>query len=331
MARMMRAIEVSRPGGPEVLQLVRREVPRPQANEVLIRVHAAGVNGHDLHHRHAGSHPVDPGETDLPGLELAGEVVEIGATVRRWSIGDRVCALVRGGSYAEYCVAAESLCLPIPPSLSMVEASALPEAIFTVWSNVFVTGALKPGERLLVNGGTSGIGAMAIQLAHAFGSQVYATASGAERSARLIELGAVKVFDYRSEDFDTRLASELSPGVDVILELVGGDYLARDVKLLGMDGRLVFVGAAKGTAAEIDFIDILRKRLVLTGSALRPRPLAYKARLSEAIEQRVWPLVAAGAIKPVVHTTVPLGNAANAHRILEARGHLGKVILNTLE
>ncbi|SHL51844.1 putative NAD(P)H quinone oxidoreductase, PIG3 family [Pseudonocardia thermophila] len=323
----MRAVEITGGGGgPEVLKPAERPVPQPGPGEVQIAVAAAGVNGHDLHHRRHGSHPLLPGESDLPGLEVSGTVAAVGPGVTRWSVGEPVVALLRGGGYAEYVVAPAGLCLPVPTGLTMVEAAAMPETTFTVWSNVFADGWLRPGRRMLVNSGTSGIGVTAIQLASALGVEVYATAGGADRCAACVDLGARAAIDYRSEDFAQRLP-ELAGGVDLIVELVGGDYLDKDVQLLAPDGRLVLIGLARGPRAEIDFATVAAKRLTITGSLLRPRPPAYKEEIARDVERIVWPLVEAGRVRPVLHAVVPLDDAAEAHRILEARGHVGKVVL----
>jgi len=325
----VRAIEISRPGGPEVLTLTRREKPNAGAGEVLIRVAAAGVNGHDLHQRHDGAHPLRPGETDLPGLEVAGVVEAIGPAVTNLVVGDRVCALLRGGGYAEYAVAPAEHCLPAPAGLSFVEAASLPETCFTVWSNLFLDAGLRPGERLLMNGGTSGIGVTAIQIASRLGVEVYATASGPEKTRICRELGAKVAVDYLTEDFVEAIQKATGgEGVDVVLEIVAGDYIAKDLEILRMDGRLVVIGAARGAEATVDFTRVARKRLVLRGSTLRPRSNAYKAEIAEALRAQVWPLVESGDIRPVVHATFELADAWKAHELMEARGHVGKVMLS---
>lgn len=324
----MRVVEITGGGGgPEVLRIADRAVPEPSAGEVLIEVAAAGVNGHDLHHRAHGSHPLEPGESDLPGLEVAGIVAATGTGVTRWSRGDAVVALLRGGGYAEYVVASAALCLPVPSGLSMAEAASIPETTFTVWSNVFKDGGLQAGHRLLMNGGTSGIGVTAIQLAHALGVEVYATAGGADRCAACVQLGAKGAVDYRTEDFATLIPEWTGDGVDMVVELVGGDYLDRDVKVLRPGGRLVLIGLAKGPRGEIDFGTVAAKRLTITGALLRPRPPAYKEEIARELESIVWPLIEAGEIRPVIHRVLPLADAAEAHRVLEGRGHVGKVVL----
>jgi len=308
--------------------LTERVQPRPAPGEVLIRVGAAGVNGHDLHQRHDGGHLLLAGESDLPGLEVAGVVEALGADVSEWSVGDRVCALLRGGGYAEYAVARAEHCLPVPAGLSLVEAASLPETYFTVWSNLYVDTGLRAGERLLMNGGTSGIGVAAIQLASRFGVEVYATASGPEKTRVCRELGAKLAVDYLTEDFvEVIRAATGGEGVDVVLEIVAGDYIAKDLEILRMDGRLVVIGAARGPVAEIDFTRVARKRLVLRGSTLRPRSNAYKADVARTLRARVWPLIEAGEIRPVVHAVFDLAEAGRSHALMEARGHVGKVML----
>lgn len=328
MARMMKAVEVSRPGGPEVLVQVERAVPVPGAGEVLIRVHAAGVNGHDVHHRHNGSHPIEPGETDLPGLEVSGVIEACGPGVTGWKAGDSTCALVRGGGYAEYCLARFEHCMPVPAGFSLLEAASLPETCFTVWSNVYVESGLKPGERFLMNGGTSGIGVTAIQIASALGSEVYATAGGAQKCATCVSLGAKLAIDYQREDFAEALpAATGGKGIDVILDIICGDYIARDLKVLAQDGRLAVIGTSRGTDVQLDFTQVMRKRLKLTGSLLRPRSIAYKARLGQELRERVWPLYASGRIRTVIDSVYPLAEAFKAHERLESRAHTGKLLL----
>lgn len=327
----MRAVEISSPGGPEVLRLVQRPIPSPGQGEVLIRVAAAGVNGHDLHHRHDGSHPLNPGESDLPGLEVAGWIAEA-APDTGWRVGERVCALLRGGGYAEYCIASAQQCLRPPEGLSLLEAASLPEACFTVWSNVFMEARLKAGERFLMNGGSSGIGVTAIQIASRLGAEVYATAGGPAKCELCRELGAVMAVDYQQDDFlDALRAATGGQGVDVILEIVGGDYLPRDIKLLRLDGRLMIIGAARGLSATVDFMDVVRKRLIVTGSTLRPRSPVYKARIASEIAEHVWPLYGRGEIRPVIHSVFELADAADAHTLMEGRGHAGKVMLRIAE
>lgn len=324
----MYAVEISRPGGPEVLTLTQRPIPEAGAGEVLIAVAAAGVNGHDLHHRHDGSHPIHPGESDLPGLEAAGVVQEVGHGVTELAVGDRVCALLRGGGYAEYVAAKAASCLPVPAGLSFVEAASLPEACFTVWSNVFTEGGLQAGQRFLMNGGTSGIGMAAIQIASRLGAEVYATASGAEKARLCQDLGATLGIDHTAGDFvDLIRAATSGEGVDFILDIIAGDFIPKDLQILRMDGRLAVIGAARGAHADVDLAQIVRKRLVLTGSTLRPRPEAYKAKVAAELRARVWPLIEAGEIRPIVHSVFELADASAAHALMERRGHVGKVIL----
>ncbi len=334
----MKAVEITRFGGPEVLQLGQREQPVPGPGEVLIRVRAAGINRPDVLQR-GGHYPVPPGASDIPGLEVAGTIAAIGddsddaANGLGLAIGDPVCALVQGGGYAEYCTAPGAQCLPIPDGLSMVEAASLPETFFTVWSNVITRGGLgrDAGGRvdtLLVQGGTSGIGVTAIQLAKALGHRVFATA-GSDQKARACEaLGAERGINYRTEDF-VEVVKSLTDGrgVDVILDMVGGDYLPREVKALADDGRLCLIALLGGAKAEIDLGQVLRRRLTITGSTLRPRDVAFKARIADDLRQQVWPLIAAGAIKPVVYRSFPLAMAGDAHRLMESSEHVGKIVL----
>jgi len=323
----MRGIVIERPGGPEVLRPATLPVPEPGPGEVLVAVAAAGVNRPDLLQRQ-GHYPPPEGASPLPGLEVAGHVERTGPGVSRWQPGDAVCALVAGGGYAERCVVPEPQCLPVPKGLSLVEAAALPEACFTVWTNVFERGALRPGEWLLVHGGASGIGTMAIQMARALGAVVLATAGTDEKCAACERLGARAAINYRAADFRVRV-SELTGGrgVDVVLDMVGGDYTPRNLEALAAGGRLVQIAFLKGPRAEIDWRTVMRKRLTLTGSTLRPRSPEEKGAIARALEARVWPLIEAGAIRPVVHATFPLEAAADAHRLLEAGTHIGKIVL----
>ncbi len=306
-----------------------RAIPTPGAGEVLIRVHSAGVNGHDVHQVHAGGHPVAAGETDLPGLEVSGTIVAVADRVQRWKPGDAVCALMRGGGYAEYAVAAAPLCLPLPEGIGLAEAASLPETLFTVWSNVIVDAGLLPGETFLMNGGTSGIGVTAIQLLSALGHTVYATARGPAKVALCHRLGATRAIDYDTEDFVEVLTHETGGrGVDVILDIVGGDYLDRDLKIVAKGGRVVFIGAARGFDAKIDIRKLMNRQARVSGSLLRPRPLEFKREVAEALEARAWPLIAAGRFKPVIDRTFPLSAAGEAVALLEKRQHIGKVILS---
>lgn len=326
-SRQMTAIEVSQPGKPEVLVPARRPVPDPAPGEIRIAVQAAGVNRPDVLQR-LGKYNPPPGITDIPGLEVAGTVDALGDGVEGWRIGDPVCALLAGGGYAEFCVVPAAQCLPIPDGLSMAEAAALPETFFTVWSNVFKRGGLQPGEALLVHGGTSGIGTTAIQLGAAFGARVFATARGAEKCGACVRLGAERAIDYAEEDFVAVVKEATGgAGVNVVLDIVGGDYVARSIDALAVEGRYVCIGFVRGATANVNFFPVMTKRLVLTGSTLRARPIAYKQAVAEQLKAHVWPLVAAGTVKPVVHEVFPLGNAADAHRLMESNQHVGKLVL----
>jgi len=326
----VRAVAIQAFGPPEGLRLVERPRPQPGPDEVLIAVAAAGVNRPDVIQR-LGKYAPPPGASDLPGLEVAGTIVEVGPgdePAVRWRVGDTVCALVAGGGYAEYCVAPAGQCLPVPPGYSMVEAAALPETFFTVWTNVFERGRLVAGETMLVHGGTSGIGTTAIQLARAFGARVITTAGSAEKCAAAVTLGAAHAIDYRTEDWvaATRAATG-GRGVDVILDMVGGDYTAKNLDLLAPDGRLVQIAFLKSSRVEVDLMALMRRRLTITGSTLRPRSVAAKTAIAQALEAHVWPLLATRAVAPVVFTTLPLGEAAAAHRLMESSRHIGKIVL----
>ena len=323
----MTAIVIDRPGGPEVLRPETRPVPRPGRGEVLIRIAAAGLNGADLSQRQ-GRYPVPAGASDLLGLEAAGEIVALGADVAEWRVGDEVCVLLNGGGYAEYCAAPAAHCLPIPRGLSVVEAAALSEVVMTVWLNVVEIGRLAPGEFLLVHGGSSGIGTTAIQLANVLGSRVIATAGSAEKCRRCAELGALRAINYREEDF-VAVAREVTQGagVDVILDMVGGSYLPRNLAALGWQGRLVMIAFKSGVKIEVDFSPIQARQLTITGSRLRPRPRDEKARLVAAVRRAVWPLIEAGRVRPVIDSTFPLRAAAEAHERMQASRHIGKILL----
>jgi NADPH2:quinone reductase len=323
----MRAVEITRPGGPEVLAATVRAVPAPKPNEILIKVAAAGVNRPDVVQR-SGNYPPPPDASDLPGLEVAGEVVALGSSVKTFKPGDRVCALVHGGGYAEYCVAPEVQALPVPENLSMVEAASLPETFFTVWGNVYDRGRLAPGETLLVQGGSSGIGVTAIQMARAMGNRVFATAGSDEKCAACVRLGADKAVNYKTQDFVAEIkAATGGKGVDVILDMVGGDYVPKELKLLADEGRLVFIAFLRGHKTELDINEIMRKRLTLTGSTLRPRPVEFKGYLARNLRDKIWPLIEAGRIKPEIYKTFPLHAAADAHRLMESSQHIGKIVL----
>lgn len=323
----MMAIEISKPGPPEVLKPATRPCPAPGPGEVLVRVAAAGVNSPDLKQR-AGSYPPPPGATDLPGLEVAGTVVECAAGIDAWKVGDSVCALTNGGGYAEYCVVPAGQCLPVPRGLDMVPAAALPETFFTVWNNVVLRVGLKEGEIFLVHGGAGGIGTAAIQIARELGARVFATAGSAEKCAVCERLGAERAINYRTDDF-VEVVKGTTPnrGADVILDMIGGDYLPRNVKALAADGRLVSIAFDRGSKAEVDFMPVMLKRLTITGSTLRPRPAEFKAEIARGLRKRIWPAIEAGRIAPVIHATYPLADAAEAHRAMEAGGHIGKIVL----
>ena len=326
----MNAIEITAAGGPEVLRAVERPAPVPAAGELLIAVRASGVNRPDVLQR-KGAYPPPPGASDLPGLEVAGTVAggdlaELAAA--GFALGDRVCALVAGGGYAERCVAPIGQCLPVPAGLSDVEAAALPETFFTVWQNVFEIARLQPGETLLVQGGSSGIGVTAIRLARALGSTVIVTAGSDDKCAACLRLGADHAINYRTHDFVAEVGRLTGGrGVDVVLDMVAGDYVAREVQCLADDGRLAIIAVQGGTASRFDAGLVLRKRLAITGSTLRARPLAYKARLAQALRARVWPLLEAGRVKPVIHRVFPAAEAAAAHALMESGTHVGKIVL----
>jgi len=323
----MKAVEISRPGGPDVLVAVDRPRPEPGPGDVLIKVAAAGVNRPDVLQR-KGVYPPPPGASDLPGLEVAGEIVGGDPGDTGLQPGDAVCALVTGGGYAEYCVAPAAQCLPVPAGLSMAEAAGLPETYYTVWSNVFDRGRLAEGETLLVHGGASGIGTTAIQLARALGHAVYATAGSDERARAAESLGATRGINYRSEDFVQAVKDATDGrGVDVILDMVAGSYVARNLQCLADDGRAVIIAVLGGVKGEVDAGQILRRRLTLTGSTLRPRPVAFKGAITRSLRARVWPLLESRTIRPVVHATFPLAQAAQAHALMESGEHIGKIVL----
>lgn len=318
----MKAIEIRKPGGPEVLRIGELPMPEPGKGQVLVKVHAAGVNRPDILQRQGG-YPPPPGAPLTPGLEIAGEVMSAGI---RYKIGDKVCALVPGGGYAEYAVVAEDNTLPVPQGFSMIEAAAIPETYFTVWTNVFDRGRLQPGETILIHGGSSGIGTTAIQLAKAFGSKVVVTAGSDEKCAECLALGADVAINYKTQDFVEELKTRaIAP--DVILDMVGGDYVARNLRCIALHGRIVNIAFQKGSKVEIDLLPIMVKRLTLTGSTLRPRSVAEKAEIARSLEARVWPLFAAGRCKPAIFKTFPLADAAGAHWLMETSQHVGKIVL----
>lgn len=333
---MMNCIEIIAPGGPEVLRPAQVAVPTPGPGEVLIKVAAAGVNRPDVLQRQ-GRYDPPPGASLLPGLEVAGEIAALGEGmagegVENWRVGDKVCALLAGGGYAEYAVAPAGQVLPIPKGLSMAEAAGLPETVFTVWTNVFERGALKPGESLLVHGGASGIGSTAVQLAKALGARVFATAGDDDKCRAVERLGAELCVNYRLQDFVAEIkAATGGRGVDVVLDMVGGDYIARNIELLAPDGRHVSIAFLQGPKATLNMFPVMIKRLTLTGSTLRARSVAEKTRLAQAVRKNVWPLIKTGTFRPVVHATFPLAQAADAHRMMEASTHIGKIILTTAQ
>jgi NADPH2:quinone reductase len=326
----MRAIEITTPGGPEVLQLCERPTPTLKQGEVLIKVHAAGINRPDVFQR-TGNYPVPPGASDLPGLEVAGEIVDGDLSGSQFKKGDKVCALVQGGGYAEYCSAPIEQCLPAPQGLSMLEAASLPETFYTVWSNVFDRGELSAGETFLVQGGTSGIGVTAIQLVSAMGHRVFATAGSDDKCRACESLGAEKGINYKTEDFaEVIKAATNGRGVDVILDMVAGDYVNREIRCLADDGRIVIIALLGGAKGQVDMSHILRRRLTITGSTLRPRPVSFKAEIARKLQQKVWPLIEAGKIKPVIYKTFPLARASEAHALMESSQHVGKIMLQVV-
>ena len=323
----MIAIAIREPGPPEVLVPIERQTPEILPGEVLVKVAAAGVNRPDVMQRQ-GRYPPPPGASDIPGLEIAGEIAAVGADVKSWRIGDRVCALVSGGGYAEYCAAPAPQCLPIPAGVDLVHAAAIPETFFTVWTNVFERGRLAAGESILIHGGSSGIGTTAIQLAHALGARVITTAGSDEKCAACASLGADVAINYRTADFVAAVKEATSGrGVDVVLDMVGGDYLQRNIECLAMDGRLVQIGQLGGAKSEINTGLILQRRLWLTGSTLRARSVAEKGAIASAVHKSVWPLLEAGTVRVPVHATFPLAQAAAAHRVMESSAHIGKLVL----
>lgn len=323
----MRAVEITTFGAPEVLKIGSRPVPQPRPGEVLIKVEAAGVNRPDVSQR-KGNYPPPPGASDIPGLEVAGGIVALGEGVTNWKLGDRVCALVTGGGYAEYCAAPALQCLPIPKGLSAVEAASLPETYFTVYPNVFERGRLAGKDTLLIQGGSSGIGVAAIQMAKAMGHTVFVTAGSDEKCKACVALGADRGINYRTEDF-VAVVKEATGGrgVDVILDMVAGEYVDRELKALADDGRLVLIALLGGAKSTLGMGDILRRRLSITGSTLRPRPIEFKGKVAAALREKIWPLLEAGKIKPVIYKTFPLENAAGAHSLMESSEHIGKIVL----
>ncbi len=325
--REMTVVEITRPGPPEVLQPRQRPVPTPASGEVLIRVSAAGVNRPDLMQR-LGKYPPPPGASDIPGLEVAGTIAAAGPGVRGRQEGDPVCALLSGGGYAQFCVAPAVQCLPVPAGLDMIASAAIPETFFTVWTNVFERGRLAAGEVFLVHGGSSGIGTTAIQLARAFGARVFATAGSAEKCAACERLGVERAVNYHAEDFvEVVRQATAGRGVDLILDMVGAAYLARNLDALATEGRLVLIATQGGARGEINLVPLMQRRLTVTGSTLRPRTPEQKGAIARQLHERVWPLLESGAVRPMVYATYPLERAADAHRVLESGTHIGKVVL----
>jgi len=323
----MIAIAITRPGGPEVLQPIEVPTPRPGPREVLIRVAAAGVNRPDVMQRE-GKYPPPPGASDIPGLEVSGTIAECGPEVERWQAGDRVCALVSGGGYAEYCIAPDVQCLPVPAALDLVAVGGVPETFFTVWTNVFERGRLRERESFLVHGGSSGIGTTAIQMARAFGARVFATAGSPEKCSACESLGAERAINYKTDDFAAVLMDLTGGrGVDVILDMVGAAYFSRNLDLLALEGRLLQIAVLHGTKGEINLVRLLRQRLTVTGSTLRARTVDEKGAIARALESAVWPLLETGTIRPVIYKTFPLTRAAEAHRLMESGSHIGKILL----
>jgi len=320
----MKAVIITKFGASGVLQVQERPVPSPQENEVLIHIKAAVVNRPDVSQRKGNYPPPSNAPQDIPGLEIAGIIESCGNAVTQWKHGDKVCALIPGGGYAEYAIVNASHCLPVPSNLNFAEAASLPETVFTVWHNVFQRGQLKSGENFLVHGGSSGIGITAIQISKAIGAKVFVTAGSDEKCNEYIELGADKCVNYKKENFEDVLKDD---GADVILDMIGGEYVPKNIRLLKVDGRLVFINAMKGGKAEFDAIDVMRRRLTITGSTLRNRDAQFKAQLAEQVLQNVWPLIEQGKFKPVIYKTFPLEEASKAHELMESSEHIGKIIL----
>lgn len=323
----MTAIEISAPGGPDVLRPTTRPVPQPGEGEVLIRVSAAGVNRPDVLQRQ-GAYPPPPGASDLPGLEVAGEIAVVGSGVTDFQVGQKVCALTPGGGYAEFCVTPAPQVLPVPRGLTLTEAGGVPETFFTVWTNVFDRGRLAEGESLLIHGGSSGIGTTAIQLGKAFGARVFTTAGSADKCRACERLGADRAIDYKTEDY-AAVVKELTggKGVDVVLDMVGGDYVQRDIDCMAPDGRHVSIAFLGGSKVTLNMTPVMVKRLTLTGSTLRPRTVADKGRIAASLREKVWPLIEAGTVKPLIHKTYPFREAAAAHALMETSSHIGKIVL----
>ena len=324
MSDTMRAVEITASGGPDVLQITERPVPTPAHGQIVMKVAWAGVNRPDALQR-AGAYAPPPGASDLPGLEAAGEVVAVGTGVTEWSVGDQVCGLLPGGGYAEYVATPAAHCLPVPEGLSLKEAACLPETYFTVFSNVFTRGGLKGGERFLIHGGSSGIGTTAIQLAHVFGARVFVTAGSEEKCQACLDLGAERAINYREEDFVDVIRAE--GGADLILDMVGGEYIPRNIKALADDGRLVQIAFLQGPKVEVNFAQLMTRRLTMTGSTLRPQSDLAKAKIAQDLREAVWPLLDAGRVRPIMDSEFPLDQAAAAHARMESSGHIGKIVL----
>ena len=325
----MKAIIITKPGGPDVLQIEERPIPAYQPQEVLVKVHAAGINRPDVYQRKGNYPPPQGAPQDIPGLEIAGVIDAIGSEVTRWKVGDKVCALVMGGGYAEFCNAPEGQCLPIPENLTFIEAASLPETFFTVWSNVFDRGQLKNNETLLVHGGSSGIGVAAIQMATALGHAVYVTAGSDEKCRACEAFGAAKAINYKTENFADAIKQLTNgKGVDVILDMIGGDYTAGNLSALAEEGRLVLINVMNGKDAQVDLSVVMRKRLTITGSMLRSREISFKAAIAQNLEKNIWPLLASGKIKPVINKVFPAEQAADAHRLMESSEHVGKIVIS---
>jgi putative PIG3 family NAD(P)H quinone oxidoreductase len=327
LPKEMQVVEIAAPGGPEQLKLALRPLPHPGAGEVLVRVIAAGVNRPDVMQRQ-GRYPPPAGASDLPGMEVAGEIVEVGPDVSGWAPGDQVTALLPGGGYAAYAIAAAPLCMRLPAGLSMVEAAAIPETYMTVWTNLFERGGCKAGDTVLIHGGTSGIGTTAIQLAAAWGARVFATAGSPEKARACEKLGAERGIDYRTEDFVAVIrAATAGYGIDITLDMVAGSYVQRNLEIAAVEGRVVTIAMLGGSRAEINMNTVLPKRLTLTGSTLRPRTVAQKAAVADAMQRNVWPLLTEGRARPVIYKTFPLAQASEAHRLMESSAHIGKIVL----
>lgn len=325
MTDMMRAVEITKPGGPEVLKIGERPVPEPKHGQVLIKVAYAGVNRPDALQR-SGAYDPPPGASDLPGLEAAGEIVALGDGVSEWQVGDQVCGLLPGGGYAEYAITPAAHCLPVPEGLSLKQAACLPETFFTVWSNVFMRGGLKAGERFLVHGGSSGIGTTAIQLANVFGARVFTTAGSDEKCQACLDLGAEVAINYRDQDFVKIMRGE--GGADLVLDMVGGNYIPRNIKAMADDARLVQIAFLQGPMARMNFAPLMVRRLTITGSTLRPQSDLAKARIAQDLREAVWPLLDAGRVAPVMDSEYPIADASEAHARMESSEHIGKIVLN---